>query len=163
MAQKYGYTVTSISIFALGGAAHIPRLIRPSPKIEFMITLAGPAINLVLMVVGMATHSALVMAGLVATGNQFFMAFWLINAMMGIFNLLPAFPMDGGRLLRAGLSKYMGHDKGTVVATTVAFVMAGIMSIIALYTMNIILLIIAAFVVFVSIHERKAAERGEMV
>ncbi len=98
VARHYGISVPSITLFILGGIAHIaeePRL----PKIEFNIALAGPATS-----IGLGVFFGLLWIFLPA-GAEVVVAvsFWLawVNLLLGVFNLIPGFPMDGGRVLRS--------------------------------------------------------------
>lgn len=155
MAQRYGHRVAKIVLFGLGGQAHISSLHRPKPNEEFAITIAGPAVNIVLAIIGMTLHTILFQLGLVDPANIYLLAFTFINLAMGVFNLIPAFPMDGGRLLRAGLSKYIGHVRATRIATGTSFVLASVMGIVAIIYMQPVLFLIAMFVIYTSMIERK--------
>jgi Zn-dependent protease len=159
VAQRYGHKVSKIVLFGLGGQAHIQSLGRPKPNEELAITIAGPGVNLVLALFGISIYALLFSVGIVDTSNLFLLVFILMNLMMGIFNLVPAFPMDGGRLLRAGLSKYLGHVKATRIATGVSFVLASAMGIAAIYFMQPILFLIAGFIAYTSMAERKGLVR----
>jgi Zn-dependent protease len=108
VARAYGIPVRTISLFLLGGMAHITRE-SPSPRAEFLIAMAGPVASLVIGVVGLLVSLVLrdLAPPLAALG------FWLatMNIPLGIFNLVPAFPLDGGRVLR-GLLWFAGQDLG---------------------------------------------------
>jgi Zn-dependent protease len=106
VARLYGIPVRTISLFLLGGMAHITRE-SPSPRAEFLIAIAGPltsiGVGIVAAVLSWALWSpvpALAVMGL-----------WLamMNIPIGIFNLVPAFPLDGGRVLR-GVLWFAGQD-----------------------------------------------------
>jgi Zn-dependent protease len=108
VARAFGIPVRTISLFLLGGMAHITRE-SPSPRAEFLIAVAGPAcslaIGLVAALLGWAVWPiapAMALLGL-----------WLatMNIPLGIFNLVPAFPLDGGRVLR-GVLWFAGQDVG---------------------------------------------------
>ena len=100
VARYFGIPVKSITLFILGGVAQITRdAARPLP--ELLMALAGPAVSILLagvfmllwLVTGQGDNAASAMCGIL----------WIINLSLGIFNLAPAFPMDGGRVLRASL------------------------------------------------------------
>jgi len=106
VARAYGIPVRTISLFLLGGMAHITRE-SPSPRAEFLIAIAGPASSLVIGVL-----AALVSWGLWGLAPAIaILGLWLatMNVPLGIFNLVPAFPLDGGRVLR-GVLWFAGDD-----------------------------------------------------
>jgi len=98
-ARRYGIGTRDITLYPFGGVASIERM-PEDPDQELVIALAGPAVNFVLAAVGGWLW--------LATSSSLAMAFVLTNLVMGVFNLIPAFPMDGGRVLRAILTKWMG-------------------------------------------------------
>jgi len=106
-AERFGIRTAHITLYPFGGVAAIERL--PSnPTQELAIALAGPAVNFVL--------SAIAGWGWGATGSTVLLTLATLNLLMGVFNLIPAFPMDGGRVLRALLSQRMGHWRATDLA-----------------------------------------------
>ena len=100
VAQSYGMKIKGITLWLLGGVAELGEE-PPSPKVEFRMAIAGPAMSVALAILFYGA------ASLVPTGADFkplyevlrYLA--LINLILAIFNLIPAFPMDGGRVLRA--------------------------------------------------------------
>lgn len=130
VARRRGARVHSITLFALGGVTQADGL-DDRPRDELALTAAGPAVSLAVAAVAAAVaiglgvpllpvdmHSGAILAQLA----------WL-NLLLGAFNLLPAFPMDGGRLLRAGLALRLGPDRATrIAATTGRVVAAGIIA-----------------------------------
>jgi Zn-dependent protease/CBS domain-containing protein len=114
VARAYGIPVRTISLFLLGGMAHITRE-SPSPRAEFLIAIVGPVCS-----IGLGVLGAVVSWGLwgVAPGVGV-LGLWMatMNIPLGIFNLVPAFPLDGGRVLR-GVLWFAGEDLGW--ASTVA-------------------------------------------
>ena len=117
VARAFGIPVRTISLFLLGGMAHITRE-SPSPRAEFLIAVVGPAASLVVGVLGALLSWLLgdIAPPLAALG------FWLaiVNIPLAIFNLVPAYPLDGGRVLRA-LLWFAGEDLkwGSMVAARV--------------------------------------------
>jgi Zn-dependent protease len=106
MARAFGIPVRTISLFLLGGMAHITRE-SPSPRAEFLISVVGPAASLGVGVLGAVVNwSFRDVAPPVAV-----LGLWLalVNIPLAIFNLVPAFPLDGGRVLRA-LLWFAGDD-----------------------------------------------------
>jgi Zn-dependent protease len=108
MARAYGIPVRTISLFLLGGMAHITRE-SPTPRAEFLIAFVGPVCSIVLGLVGALVSWALwgIAPGIAVLG------LWMatMNIPLGIFNLVPAFPLDGGRVLR-GVLWFAGQDIG---------------------------------------------------
>ena len=108
VARAYGIPVRTISLFLLGGMAHITRE-SPSPRAEFLIAVAGPACSLVIGFIAMlVSWSVWGLSPPIAM-----LGLWLatMNVPLGIFNLVPAFPLDGGRVLR-GVLWFAGGDIG---------------------------------------------------
>lgn len=101
VAQRYGIRVLDITLWPLGGMARMSA-IPEDPGAEGAIAIAGPAVNFALALIGLPI--ALFAGPLAPLGQGFVLA----NVVMGVFNLVPAFPMDGGRLLRAWLAR--GRD-----------------------------------------------------
>jgi Zn-dependent protease len=106
VARAFGIPVRTISLFLLGGMAHITRE-SPTPRADFLIAVAGPAANLAIGVLGLLVSVLLTEAApFIAV-----LGIWLAwtNVLVAVFNLLPAIPLDGGRVLRAVLW-YAGDD-----------------------------------------------------
>lgn len=132
MARQYGLTVSDISLSPLGGVSRIERIPRDGP-VELFVALAGPLVNFALAValvppiVVVAFVSGYGSAGEVLRQTfttvgllPLLVSFALLNLVLVGFNLLPAFPMDGGRVLRSVLAARVGRESGTRAA-----VMAG--------------------------------------
>jgi Zn-dependent protease len=122
VARSFGIPVRTISLFLLGGMAHITRE-SPSPRAEFLIAVVGPVVSLGIGLVGLLINWLL---GPIA-GPVGALGFWLAitNIPLAVFNLVPAYPLDGGRVLRAMLW-FAGKDLrwGSTVATRVGQVAA---------------------------------------
>ena len=119
-----------------------------------VIAAAGPAVNLVLAGLGSLVLQLSVMANPASFGMAFFSAltgwFVTINLVLLGFNLIPAIPMDGGRILRAFLSKKQGHLKATQTAAKVARWSALGMALYGVYSGQFMLIVIAGFVFVMS-------------
>ncbi len=113
-ARRHGIRTRAITLFPFGGVASLEAEPQ-NPKVELIVALAGPAVNGAL---------ALAAWGLLALGVPG--AAWLlgINVAMGLFNLVPAFPMDGGRVLRAFWSLRHGLVEATLRALKLSRVLA---------------------------------------
>lgn len=151
-ARKYGIPTKDVILSPIGGVARLQGL--PSnPNAEIAIAAAGPAVNLVLAALGFLVMQVPLWAQ--AQGGVLFFAalldwFVTINLVLLVFNLIPAIPMDGGRILRAVLSKRQGHLKATQTAAKVARWSALAMAIYAVYAGHFMLLIIAGFIFVMS-------------
>lgn len=111
-ARAFGMPVRAVTIHLLGGDTAIERE-SPTPGREFLIAFAGPVVNLVLAGLGLALHAAL---SLGPVGDLLLQALTFANLAVGLFNLLPGTPLDGGRLVRSIIWKITGHPRtGTVV------------------------------------------------
>ena len=138
-ALYYRVPVRQITLYPIGGVAGLSYM-PEDPRKELVITAAGPLVNFVL-----AGAFALVFFLV----PSFFVATLLkVNLALGIFNLLPGFPMDGGRILRALLSRRMSHRRATRIAVRVGQGTAVALGILGIATAHVMLVVIAGFVFF---------------
>jgi Zn-dependent protease/CBS domain-containing protein len=149
MARRFGIHTRDITLFPIGGVGRLER-IPDVPSQEFLIALAGPAVS-----VGIAAvlFAALWLQGWnpqleeLTTGNiPFAERLMFINAGLAMFNLLPAFPMDGGRVLRAVLAMRFDYTLATEVAARIGQGTAALFAIVGVLMPNPILVVIALFV-----------------
>ena len=143
-ALSHGGKVQSITLLMIGGVSELTEA-PPRPAQEALMALAGPATSLAIGAICYA------LSRVVGTSGGFdarFALFYLgqLNLLLGFFNLLPAFPMDGGRILRALLVRSRGPARATQVAATVGKVFAGLFALAGLFGGNFFLVIIAFFV-----------------
>lgn len=122
MARRFGIPTLDITMYPIGGVARLARMPR-EPMQEFLIAIAGPAVNLALagvfFLLGGIFGSPLSLThSIQPQANLLSMLMW-INLGLVIFNLLPAFPMDGGRVLRAALASQMDYRNATHVASLI--------------------------------------------
>jgi Zn-dependent protease len=114
----YGIQTEDITLYPIGGVARLQRMPR-KPGAELLITLAGPLVNLVIAGV---LAAVLWIAGAfepslpTSASHDFLATLMFVNLMLAAFNLIPAFPMDGGRVFRALLSGWLGRLRATEVA-----------------------------------------------
>jgi len=119
VARGFGLRVMDITLWPLGGMARMSE-IPENTRIEALIAIAGPAVNFALAGLGFLALTVGRALGLDDFAMRFIVAFLLANVVQGTFNLLPAFPMDGGRILRALLGR-----KGDWLAATETAVRVG--------------------------------------
>lgn len=160
VAQAFGIPVKDITLYPIGGVARLGR--RPkTPGQEFLIALAGPAVNVVLALglgaLGAALYTLPVLKNALVnarteqpTAITLLAIMVLSNAVLAVFNMLPALPMDGGRVLRAVLSWFVGAEKATNVSALIARVLAvGLMSFGVFASPSQPMLVVIAMFVFV--------------
>jgi Zn-dependent protease/CBS domain-containing protein len=169
VAQRFGITVREIVLLPIGGVAMLGKMPR-KPVQELLIAIAGPLVNVVIAV-GLGLYlgfrgdlpldgSQLVELTKAAPSTQTLLQ-WLLaaNVSLFVFNLIPAFPMDGGRILRAGLALFMGFSRATRVATGVGQMLALALGLFAIFNGQILLALVAAFV-FLGAGQERAVEEA---
>jgi Zn-dependent protease/CBS domain-containing protein len=131
-AKAYGIRTVDITLLPIGGVARMERM-PEKPAQELVVAIAGPLVNVVI--------AATLLFVLAVTGNLDFSevfdptrfnALWALlytNVMMVVFNLIPAFPLDGGRVLRALLATRLSYERATQIAATVGQALALLMGI----------------------------------
>jgi len=147
--RHFGVQTRDITLLPIGGVARLES-IPEVPMQEFWIAVAGPAVNVVIAVVLVVI---LLVAGDIARardvtliGGPFLGRLVAVNVMLVLFNLLPAFPMDGGRVLRALLAMRMSRVRATHIAASVGQFMAILFGIAGVFSGQWMLLFIALFV-----------------
>jgi Zn-dependent protease len=156
-AQRFGIPVREIVLLPLGGVA----LLSQNPTKawhELVIAAAGPLVNVVITIIlFLATGTAAAFGSLDGSALQqnappslTTLLLWLLqaNAFLVVFNLIPAFPLDGGRMLRALLAMVMPYQRATRIATAIGQAIAILFGIIGVSTGNFSLVLIAIFVFF---------------
>ncbi len=159
-ARRYGIQTRSITLLPIGGVAALEKM-PDDPRQEINVAIAGPAVNfaiaLILYVYLDMRHTPITAQELTATGGSFAFRLMMVNLFIGAFNLLPAFPMDGGRILRAALAMRMDHAVATKKAASVGqFLALGMGLLGVLY--NPFLVFIAVFIWFGASMENSAEQ-----
>jgi len=159
MARRYGIRTEDITLYPIGGAARLERIPRSAGP-ELLIALAGPAVN---FAIAGGLFLGLNLAGSVSYNNvgDFFQRLMYINLGLALFNLLPVFPMDGGRVLRAILSGWMGRLRATSTAVGIGQGIALAAGVYFLFNGELMLVALAAFVHFVAGSELRSVVAEE--
>jgi Zn-dependent protease len=168
MARRYGIPTRDITLYPIGGVARLERM-SERPWEEFWIALAGPAVNVVIAAALLGLTfiyggSLYLLEGLRAfpTGD-IVVDLACMNIALVLFNLLPAFPSDGGRVLRALLAVPLGRLRATEIAAAVGVGMAGLIGLWGLSQDNFMTLFVAGFLVLAGQQELAAVRYRESV
>ncbi|MDQ6960170.1 MAG: site-2 protease family protein, partial [Mariprofundaceae bacterium] len=158
MARRFGIGTRDITLYPIGGVAKLEKM-SEKPWEELWIAVAGPAVNVVIasaLIFGL-TVAAAIWSPSLAWGSvvgQWFVVLMALNIVLVVFNMLPAFPMDGGRVFRAVLSMWMDRLQATRIATNVGMVVIlifglGVVTLtLLLGSPNFFILFVMMFVIF---------------
>lgn len=148
MARRYGIPTRDITLLPIGGLARLERM-PEKPLQEFWVAVAGPAVNVaiaaILFVWLAASRQLAATETLSATGGSLLQRLMVVNVALVLFNLLPAFPMDGGRVLRALLAARLGRRRATAIAANVGQALAIVLGAVGFFY-NPFLVFVAIFV-----------------
>jgi Zn-dependent protease len=163
-ARRYGVRVPRILLMPIGGMAEFDRIPR-KPSAELLITIAGPAVNFVLaaILLPVVWHDLWSEQAVPPYGSsEMLLQLAAANVVMGTFNLLPVFPMDGGRIFRALLALKMDYVRATYWAAMIGKVLAGIFALLAaFYFHNYLLATLFVFIFFAGDSEYRLLLRRE--
>jgi Zn-dependent protease len=159
-ARKYGIKTRDIILLPIGGVARLEKM-PDKPMQELSVALAGPAVNVIIagLLAGYLylSNSFTPLGQLASTGVGFLERIMAVNIFLVAFNMIPAFPMDGGRALRALLAMRLSYPKATQYAATLGQGIAVMFGIIGLFY-NPLLILIAIFVWFGAAQEAKITQ-----
>jgi Zn-dependent protease len=183
MARQFGIRTRDITLYPIGGIARLERM-SDRPLEEICIALAGPAVNVV--IAALLTGVLLLSLSVVSVdrlahgsfGGNLLLGLTAANVLLAVFNLLPAFPMDGGRVLRALLALPLGQLRATEIAASIGTVLAVVLAALPVFSalgllgnvsLSPMLVFLAAFVFFAGQQElaglryRDAQRRAEVL
>lgn len=166
VARYFRVPVREIILLPIGGIAFFEK--QPEkPLHELLIAAAGPVVNVILaglitILLGATVDVALLNEQGMVVGEEMTLSLttlllWLLaaNVMLVLFNLLPAFPLDGGRMLRALLAMFFGQTRATSIASTIGQAIAIFLGVFGVITGNIILALVAVFIFFGASQENR--------
>lgn len=163
MAMRYGVKIESITLFLFGGVSAMEEMPR-KPGQEARMASAGPLTSLAIGIVCLFTYGSLISSSPGLSQNSVYLTIWILgvmNLVLGIFNLLPAFPMDGGRVLRAFYARKMSYVKATQSAAAVGRFFAILMAIFGILVGNLWFPLIALFI-YIGASEEERSTMAEV-
>lgn len=148
-ARAYGIQTKDILLMGLGGVASLYSVGKKWHE-EFFIALAGPAVSVVL---------AFLLGGLgLLIDSEVTVFLGVMNLVLAVFNMLPAYPTDGGRVLHALAWRFVGEVRATLWASNVAIVVAGGLVVAGFFLVDVFMMLIAAFIIMTAIQNRKKSK-----
>jgi Zn-dependent protease len=167
MARYFGIRTRDITLYPIGGVARLERM-TDKPHEELCIALAGPAVNVVIAALLTPLFVMAAFSGAVPTAADLFTGvdgpvsfvggflalLWQANIVLVLFNMIPAFPMDGGRVFRSILASMMGVVRATDIAGRVGLIVAMLLAVLGVLVGNPWLVLVSLFVAFVGQQER---------
>jgi stage IV sporulation protein FB len=169
VAQRLGIGIHSITLLPIGGVSNLESL-PEKPTDEVKISIAGPLVSVVLALLffgvglllgAVPSTPADLFAGFGSVG-QFFFYLGYLNAVLAVFNLLPAFPLDGGRILRGLLATRLGAVRATDLSSRVGQLFAAAFFLVGLLGGNILLALVAVFIFFGASGEAQMVKQREL-
>ena len=162
-ARRFGVNVRRILLMPIGGVAEFDSIPR-QPRSELLITLAGPAVNFVIaavLAIFVRFPSDWEATGLPLTLAELGRYLLVANIVMGCFNLVPIFPMDGGRILRALLAMRLPYVKATFWAMSIGKVLAMLAVVAALYFESYLVAGLFVFILIAGDAEYRHVKRSD--
>jgi Zn-dependent protease len=161
-ARRFGIVSTEVTLLPIGGVANLDRM-PEAPYQELLVALAGPAVNVVIAIGLFLALGAIHPEALTQLDNphvNLFVRLAAANLFLAVFNMIPAFPMDGGRVLRAALSMWLPRVKATRIAALIGQGFAFVLGFIGLFG-NPLLVFIAIFVYIAASGEAQMTAASE--
>lgn len=161
-ARQFGIVSTEVTLLPIGGVANMDSMPQ-KPWQELLVAIAGPAVNIVIAGVLLAVSGVFNLGEAAQIANPS-VSIWerlaATNIFLAVFNLIPAFPMDGGRVLRAALAMWVGQAKATSIAANIGQAFAFLLGFAGLFG-NPMLLFIAIFVYIAAAGEAQMTTMAE--
>ena len=144
-AQRFGILTRAVHLLPIGGVALLASENR-TPRGEIIVAFAGPAVNFILAL--LAFPVCILLKTFIPDSILLHIAgtFLAVNLILGIFNMIPAFPMDGGRIFRGFVWKFKGYHIATDWAINLSKIFVPIFVIVAIFTKSIMLMLIAGMI-----------------
>ncbi|MBO4355172.1 MAG: site-2 protease family protein [Methanomicrobium sp.] len=170
-AMRYGHRVNEVTLMLLGGISEIDDRGRSTPKSEFWTAISGPLASLFIGILSGAVAYALVRFTALSAESPlpdlilFYLFGYLgiLNIFLFLFNMIPAFPMDGGRILRGLLSLKYSRTRATKTASDIGKVFAVIFAVAGIIWLNFLLILIALFVFLGATQENSMTVLSERI
>jgi Zn-dependent protease len=162
-AKRYGSNIDSITLFLFGGVASME--IPKKPGHEAMVAFAGPLTSLIIGSICLFTYRYIISPNPALSQNSVYLIIWILgsmNLMLGVFNLVPAFPMDGGRVLRSFFAMKMSYAKATHSAASIGKFIAILMALFGIYGGDLWLLFIALYIYGSASNEDRSIQIREL-
>jgi Zn-dependent protease/CBS domain-containing protein len=164
-ARRYGIATPKITLLPIGGLAELERM-PEKPREEIVVALAGPAVNVViaavLLIFMQFSFDPSSMAEIEDPARGFLPRLAAVNVILVLFNLIPAFPMDGGRVLRAVLSMYFPRLQATEISARIGQATAFGFGFLGLLTGNVLLIFVAIFVYIAAAAEAQQTQLADI-
>jgi Zn-dependent protease len=166
-ARRYGIKTKDITLYPIGGVARLEKM-PEKPKQELIVALAGPAVNFIIALL----LSPIILSSdltadesskvLIIGAHNFLPMLGMLNVTLAVFNLIPAFPMDGGRVLRALLAMKLGRVKATQIAAGIGKLLAFGFIVMGFYS-NPFLIFIGLFIILGANAEEKMVKTQALI
>lgn len=160
-ARRFGVACPQVTLLPIGGVASVERM-PDNPLHELQVALAGPAVNVVIAMALYAVGGAIEPSANFEALQELIAKLGRINLLLALFNLIPAFPMDGGRALRALLAMWIRPQRATEIAAAIGCAFALPLGLFGLWGGNPVLVLIAVFVYFSARAESRTSAVSEM-
>lgn len=161
MCNYYGIKIDEIELFIFGGVAKFQGDIENNSKAEIFISLAGPLLNFLLVII-----TIIIINVFNITYNNIVQFFLTTNLTIGLFNLIPMLPLDGGRIIRGIIGYYLGVKKATVIVIKIGYFICILLFSIGIYltlVYNVEYIFLSALALYITFLNKKEKERSHYV